>query len=44
MNIETRKLSIIQQILSIDNDYFIKELETKIAQILLYRTKNLFYY
>lgn len=34
MNIEARKISIIQHVLSIDNDSFIKELETKLAQLL----------
>lgn len=34
MNIEARKISIIQQILNIDNDYFVKELEAMMAQLL----------
>jgi len=34
MNIEARKISIIQQILNVDDVSFIKELEIKIAQLL----------
>lgn len=34
MNIEARKISIIQQILSIDNASFVKELENVLAQLL----------
>ena len=34
MNIEAKKISIIQQILNIDDISFIKELEVKIAQLL----------
>lgn len=39
MNIEAKKLSIIQQILSIDNANIIQELEVKIAQ-LVHKTQN----
>ncbi len=34
MDIEARKISIIQHILNIDNEFFVKELETKLAQLL----------
>ena len=34
MNIEARKIAIVKEILSIENEFFIKELEAKLVQLI----------